>query len=205
MLGFAFKADTGDTRESAAITLVRNFFAERALVQIYDPQVEHNQIWMDLAEAMPSSPLDASVLPFHLFHPLTVRLQQQPPVKKQVTICASALDACKNAEAVVIATEWKEFRDIPWEEVYLTMSKPAFVFDGRLLVDADALRKIGFKVRLILSRSCVAGPLTCFRSIGNDDWAWGEDLRCCKRRTYPSDFLGHHLQCIVRQLCCREA
>jgi len=63
-----------------------------------------------------------------------------------VTICGSAIEACKNAEAVVIATEWREFLDIAWEEVYMHMNKPAFVFDGRLLVDADALRKIGFKV-----------------------------------------------------------
>ena len=56
------------------------------------------------------------------------------------------MDACKDAEAVVIATEWKEFLDIDWEEVYKTMNKPAFVFDGRLLVDAAKLREIGFKV-----------------------------------------------------------
>jgi UDPglucose 6-dehydrogenase len=67
-------------------------------------------------------------------------------VKQRVTICASALEACKSAEAVVIATEWKEFKEIPWEEVYKTMNKPAFVFDGRLIVDAPKLTKIGFKV-----------------------------------------------------------
>lgn len=67
-------------------------------------------------------------------------------VQKQVSIHDSALAACKNAEAVVIATEWKEFTQIDWETVYKGMSKPAFVFDGRLLVDAEALRKIGFTV-----------------------------------------------------------
>jgi UDPglucose 6-dehydrogenase len=67
-------------------------------------------------------------------------------VKKQVTIKNSALDACKNAEAIVIATEWNEFKQIDWQEVYSNMNKPAFVFDGRLLVDADKLRQIGFKV-----------------------------------------------------------
>jgi UDPglucose 6-dehydrogenase len=56
------------------------------------------------------------------------------------------MEACRDAEAVVIATEWKEFLDIDWEEVYKTMNKPAFVFDGRLLVDAAKLREIGFKV-----------------------------------------------------------
>lgn len=129
MLGFAFKADTGDTRESAAITLIKNFLAERARVQVYDPKVSEEQIWLDLQEAIPTMPLEA--------------------IKKSVTIFHSALDACKSTEAVVIATEWKEFKEIDWETVYTGMSKPAFVFDGRLLVDADKLRKIGFKVTTI--------------------------------------------------------
>ncbi|KAF8645666.1 hypothetical protein AX16_007662 [Volvariella volvacea WC 439] len=129
VLGFAFKADTGDTRESAAITLIRDFQSERALINIYDPQVPHEQIWYDLAEASPHIPIEQT--------------------KKQVTICSSALEACRNAEAVVIATEWKEFKEIDWETVYANMSKPAFVFDGRLIVDAERLRKIGFKVTVI--------------------------------------------------------
>jgi UDP-N-acetyl-D-mannosaminuronate dehydrogenase len=71
-------------------------------------------------------------------------------VKKQVSIKSSALDACVKAEAIVIATEWKEFRQIAWEKVYEQMNKPAFVFDGRMIIDSDALRKIGFKVGLRL-------------------------------------------------------
>ncbi|KAJ7652263.1 UDP-glucose/GDP-mannose dehydrogenase [Mycena rosella] len=129
VLGFAFKADTGDTRESAAITIIRDFQSERAFVNIYDPQVTESQIWADLAEATPAVPIDAQ--------------------KKQVKICASALEACRDAEAVVIATEWKEFKEIDWAEVYKHMKKPAFVFDGRLLVDAAKLTEIGFKVTTI--------------------------------------------------------
>jgi UDPglucose 6-dehydrogenase len=60
VLGFAFKADTGDTRESAAITLVKHFMEERAFVTIYDPQVEPEQIWMDLQEAAPGCNLQQS-------------------------------------------------------------------------------------------------------------------------------------------------
>lgn len=60
VLGFAFKADTGDTRESAAITLIRNFQAEKALINVYDPQVDDAQIWTDLAEASPLTPLEQS-------------------------------------------------------------------------------------------------------------------------------------------------
>ncbi|KAG1752085.1 UDP-glucose/GDP-mannose dehydrogenase family, NAD binding domain-containing protein [Suillus lakei] len=129
VLGFAFKADTGDTRESAAITLIRDFQQENALVNIYDPQVEPNQIWADLNEASPDVPLAT--------------------IQRQVFICSSALEACRNAEAVIIATEWAEFKTIDWQAVYAGMNKPAFVFDGRLLVDADKLRSIGFKVTVI--------------------------------------------------------
>ncbi|EJD05323.1 UDP-glucose dehydrogenase [Fomitiporia mediterranea MF3/22] len=129
VLGFAFKADTGDTRESAAITLIRDFMSERALVRVYDPKVEHAQIWQDLQEAAPQSSL--------------------ADIQKQVTICPSALSACQSAEAVVIATEWSEFKTIEWETIYTSMEKPAFVFDGRLLLDADKLREIGFKVKVI--------------------------------------------------------
>lgn len=72
-------------------------------------------------------------------------------VKRQVTLFSSAEEACKGAEAVVIATEWKEFLSLNWETIYASMNKPAFVFDGRLIVDADKLREIGFKVCLATS------------------------------------------------------
>ncbi|KAI0284576.1 UDP-glucose dehydrogenase [Russula aff. rugulosa BPL654] len=117
VLGFAFKADTGDTRESAAITLIRDFLSE----------LEVSQIWLDLSEALPD----------------------MPSSRKQVTIADSALSAAQNSEAVVVATEWKEFRDIDWPAVYDTMKKPAFVFDGRMILDGDALREIGFNVMTI--------------------------------------------------------
>ena len=126
VLGFAFKADTGDTRESASISLIRDFLHERAYVTIYDPKVEEAQIWMDLQEALPAMPLET--------------------IKKQVTIVHSALEACKQKEAIVIATEWKEFKEIDWKVVYDQMSKPAFVFDGRMILDAAKLKEIGFTV-----------------------------------------------------------
>ncbi|KAF7293168.1 UDPG-MGDP-dh-C domain-containing protein [Mycena chlorophos] len=129
VLGFAFKADTGDTRESASITLIRDFLSERAFVNIYDPKVAESQIWQDLAEACPNLTLEN--------------------IKKQVKIFPSAIEASRNSEAIVIATEWKEFKTIAWAEVYESMKKPAFVFDGRLLVNEAELTKIGFKVATI--------------------------------------------------------
>ncbi|CAL1709530.1 unnamed protein product [Somion occarium] len=103
VLGFAFKADTGDTRESAAISLIRDFLSERAFVTIYDPQVSEEQIWQDLSEACPTTPLET--------------------IKKQVTIVHSALEACTQKEAIIIATEWKEFLEIDWQTVYANMNR----------------------------------------------------------------------------------
>ncbi len=68
-----------------------------------------------------------------------------------MNLTSSTLDACRGAEAVVIATEWEEFAAIDWQSVYDVMNKPAFVFDGRLILDSTVLSKIGFKVNLLLS------------------------------------------------------
>ncbi|SAM07800.1 hypothetical protein [Absidia glauca] len=131
VLGFAFKKDTGDTRESAAITLIKDFIQESARVAIYDPKVDRQQIVMDLSE------------------PGVVDTQQQ--VEKHVQICSSAYEAAKDADAVVLVTEWDEFRDdqLDYAKIYDGMHKPAFLFDGRLLVNAPKLRKMGFKVNVI--------------------------------------------------------
>ncbi|KAK9473336.1 UDP-glucose/GDP-mannose dehydrogenase family, NAD binding domain-containing protein [Dipodascopsis tothii] len=131
VLGFAFKKDTGDTRESAAITLIKYFRQEQANIAIYDPKVEESQIWYDLAE--PDVVDDVKAL------------------KKQVTICSSAYEAAQSADAVVICTEWDEFRDtqLDYEKIYAGMNKPAFIFDGRLILNQKKLEKIGFKVEVI--------------------------------------------------------
>lgn len=87
VLGFAFKKDTSDTRESPAITLVGNFVAERAYVAIYDPQVKADQIWKELVD-------DGGDL---------------ATLMQYVTVCKTAYNACAGADAVVIVTEWDEF------------------------------------------------------------------------------------------------
>ncbi|KAI9032290.1 UDP-glucose/GDP-mannose dehydrogenase family, NAD binding domain-containing protein [Hyaloraphidium curvatum] len=129
VLGFAFKKNTGDTRESAAITLIKYLMQETANIRLYDPKVEHAQIMMDLSEPGVSSGLDE--------------------VKRRVTICGSAYEACEGADALVVVTEWDEFKELDYEKIYKSMNKPAFVFDGRLILDSAKLRKIGFKVEVI--------------------------------------------------------
>lgn len=87
VLGFAFKKDTSDTRESPAITFVSNFVAEGAQVAIYDPRVKEEQIWKDLVDD--GGDVDT--------------------LKLKVNVCRSAYAACADADAVVILTEWDEF------------------------------------------------------------------------------------------------
>ncbi|WFD05661.1 UDP-glucose 6-dehydrogenase [Malassezia vespertilionis] len=129
ILGFAFKKDTGDTRESPAITLCKTFLQEGALVAIYDPKVKREQIIMDLTE--PGVVDNAGM------------------ISENITICPSVLDACHEAEAVVIATDWAEFATINWKDVYNVMRKPPMVFDGRRVVDPAILREIGFRVHAV--------------------------------------------------------
>lgn len=72
--------------------------------------------------------------------------------RAQVTIHSSALEACTGSEGIVIATEWDEFALLDWQSIYDSMAKPAFVFDGRLILSkerANSLRAIGFRVECI--------------------------------------------------------
>jgi UDPglucose 6-dehydrogenase len=125
ILGWAFKKDTGDTRESPSISIANHFLQEKARVNIYDPQVEESQIWYDLTNE---------------------GQEDAEPIKKAVTISKSALEACKDAEAIVICTEWDEFKTLDWQVIYDNCPRPAFVFDGRIMLNRAELQKIGFKV-----------------------------------------------------------
>ncbi len=116
VLGFAFKADTGDTRESPAIRVVRGLVAERAQVVVTDPQALDNAR-RDLAD------LGGSVL----FEP--------DPVK-----------AAEGAHALAVMTEWSEYETLDYRKVLDRMVKPAFVFDGRNRLDHRKLFDLGFNV-----------------------------------------------------------
>lgn len=125
-LGWAFKKDTNDTRESAAIFVARDLISEQANIAVYDPKVTEKQIAFDLEY-----------------------LNINVAGRKRVTAVASPYDACKDAHAIAILTEWDEFRDYDWQKIYDSMQKPAFIFDGRNLLDGEKLRAIGFLYQAI--------------------------------------------------------
>lgn len=127
-LGWAFKKDTNDTRESAAIYVADDLLSEQANISVFDPKVGLEQIQFDLNY-----------------------LETRSTTKNQegVQVAANPYEACNNAHAIAVLTEWDEFKTYDWQKIYDGMLKPAFVFDGRNLLDKAALEKIGFVYQAI--------------------------------------------------------
>merc|ERR1712146_806977 len=118
---------TRATRASRPPSTCAPTLRERARLSIYDPKVPHDQIWMDLTEPG----VDAG---------------SEEEVRKNVTLEPDSYAALEGAHAAVVCTEWPEFKELDWKRVYDVMEKPAFVFDGRLILDHAALKDIGFEV-----------------------------------------------------------
>jgi UDPglucose 6-dehydrogenase len=119
ILGFAFKKDTNDTRETAAISVCRDLLAEGAKVYVYDPQVSEEQIRADVIGT---------------------------GTNPNLIVVKTALEACHGAHAVAVLTEWDEFKDLDFGKIHDGMLKPAFLFDGRNILPHAKLKEIGFRV-----------------------------------------------------------
>ena len=116
LFGFAFKADTSDTRESPSIFVARRLLEEKAHIVVTDPKALANAR-DDLAD-----------------------------YKEKVDFVEDPYEAAKGAHAVAIMTEWELYRSLDWERIYQSMAKPAFLFDGRNIVDHERLFELGFNV-----------------------------------------------------------
>jgi UDPglucose 6-dehydrogenase len=140
VLGFAFKKDTSDTRETAAIDVCNRLIEDGANCVIYDPMVPEEQILSEL-----------SYTKFAWDHPLSSEMDAntKKKLKQHVSVATSAVEACKDAHAVLVITEWDEFKTVDWPSIYKTMLKPASVFDGRTILDHASLRQLGFNVYAI--------------------------------------------------------
>jgi UDPglucose 6-dehydrogenase len=122
-LGWAFKKDTNDTRESAAIYVADDLINEQAKVMVYDPKVKLKSILNDLNYLQTRS-IDEN--------------------ESLIGSDSNPYEACKNAHAIAVLTEWDEFKSYDWQKIYDGMMKPAFVFDGRNILDKNKLETIGF-------------------------------------------------------------
>ena len=123
-LGWAFKKDTNDTRESAAIYVADHLLNEQANIAVYDPKVSNEKIQSDL-------------------NYLNTRSEEENRNLVQAT--NDPYEALKDAHAVAIMTEWDEFKTYDWKKIYNEMKKPAFIFDGRNILDKSEMEKIGFE------------------------------------------------------------
>lgn len=122
-LGWAFKKDTNDTRESAAIYVADDLINEQAKISVYDPKVSRAKMQADL-------------------NYLETRSEEEN--NDFLDTFNNAYEACKGAHAVAVLTEWDEFRTYDWQKIYDSMHKPAFIFDGRNILDSKHLESIGF-------------------------------------------------------------
>ncbi|XP_064103203.1 UDP-glucose 6-dehydrogenase-like isoform X1 [Macrobrachium nipponense] len=132
VFGFAFKKNTGDTRESPAIYVCSHLLEEGARLNIFDPKVEPKQIEQDLTSADVTSDPER--------------------VLSLVNIYSDPYEAVKDAHAIAVLTEWDEFKTYNYEKMLSIMKKPAFIFDGRKILDHQALIKIGFHTETIGKR-----------------------------------------------------
>jgi UDPglucose 6-dehydrogenase len=127
-LGWAFKKDTNDTRESAAIYVADHLLFEQAHISVYDPKVPEQQIYNDLDY-------------------LATRSSEEN--KQLLKVETDPYEVCKGAHAIAVLTEWDEFKSYDWQRIYDNMLKPANIFDGRNLLDKAKLEAIGFQVNAI--------------------------------------------------------
>ena len=124
-LGWAFKKDTNDTRESAAIYVADELLNEQANIVVYDPKVKAEQVYSDLD------------------HLGTGSAEEN---RSKVTVVNDPYDAMDKAHAIAVLTEWDEFKTYDWDKIYHAMMKPAFIFDGRALLNQEELKAKGFEV-----------------------------------------------------------
>merc|ERR1712071_334901 len=128
ILGFAFKKDTGDVRETPSMFVVRDLLNEQAKIHVYDPKVLREDMFGEMD------------------YTCNINAKNTPELETSITTSPDAYSACEGAHAFAVLTEWDEFKTLDFPKIYASMAKPAFVFDGRNLLDHEKLREIGFEV-----------------------------------------------------------
>ena len=131
ILGWSFKKNTNDSRESSAIVVSSNLIENGAEIRVYDPKVKKERIFMDMKEYWLSQNLKQDLVNKYL---------------SRIKIFKNPIDASKKASAVCILTEWEEFISINWGLIYSGMKRPSWIFDGRNILDRDFLKNLGFEI-----------------------------------------------------------
>ena len=131
ILGFAFKADTNDTREAPAIRIAMDLLEEGAQLAIHDPKVESSQISRDLKLEPVAAESEAD--------PTPQALSGQGSWRS----ASSVEEAVAGADAVLLLTEWSHYKTLNWMDLSRRMRRPAWVFDARSVLNAEDVRSAG--------------------------------------------------------------
>ena len=126
--GWAFKKDTNDTRESAAIYIADALIEERAHIMVFDPKVTRTQMLNDLNQLGTRAPEEN---------------------ERFLSVAKDASQAADESHAIALLTEWDQFKTLDYGLIYEKMLKPAFVFDGRRILEKEKLKSIGFRMYTI--------------------------------------------------------
>ena len=133
ILGFSFKANTNDTRESPAIKICKNLLEEGATLLIHDPKVNGKQISVDLGTK-------------------SVQEKNQNRLVKDSSLdggwqkVENIEDAFQDVDAGVILTEWQQYANINWSEISKKMRRPSWIFDTRSIVEKIKVTNAGIKL-----------------------------------------------------------
>ena len=125
VLGFAYKKNTADTRETSAAVVIRDLLLEGAVIRVFDPKVTRGDMLGEMGRR---------------------GFLQGVSAEQSLVTCSTAESAVEGSSALVVLTEWDEFLNLDFPRVYLSMEKPARIYDGRGLLPADQLRALGFLV-----------------------------------------------------------
>lgn len=125
LLGWAFKKDTNDSRESPAIHVASELLNEHSKITVIDPKVPKERMIMDL---------------------LDLGIHDESQIEEMLTVTNDPYEAASNADALVLLTEWDVFRHYDYQKIYNIMRRPAHIFDGRRILDKTTLTEYGFKV-----------------------------------------------------------
>merc|ERR1711915_455016 len=125
VFGFAFKKDTGDVRETPALKVVEMLLQDGASVHVFDPKVKKEDAMAEFK-----------------YHNMEID-------ESKLVFCNTPREAVESAHAIAVLTEWDEFKQYPYSEFYSAMMKPAFLFDGRGILNHRELEEVGFEVHAI--------------------------------------------------------
>ena len=132
ILGFAFKANTNDTRESAAINICKDLLEEGAILFIHDPKVEPNQISRDikLKQSLQSNDSNSKI----------------SPSEGSWYYTKDFFEGADGADAIVVLTEWEEYRLLDWSKITKKLRKPAWIFDSRSIIPTEVIKSLELNI-----------------------------------------------------------